>query len=64
MSRLDEDTLERMEGLIKTKSKLSFILSIDDMIEDLLEEGFDSYDIMLYLYDIIENRAKLIEMKK
>jgi hypothetical protein len=53
---MEAQVIDRMEGLIDQKSKQRFIELIDDIVYDLVEEGFDELDVASYLSGIIAER--------
>ena len=55
MDNLDSHTVERIEGITSTKDLKQFSESTDNIIDNLINEGFDSETIYEYL------RGKIIE---
>jgi hypothetical protein len=53
---MEAQVIDRMEGLINQKSKQRFIELIDEIVDDLVEEGFDELDVASYLSGIIAER--------
>jgi hypothetical protein len=53
---MEVQVIDRMEGLVNQKSKQRFIELIDDIVDDLVEEGFDELDVASYLSGIIAER--------
>jgi hypothetical protein len=53
---MEAQVIDRMEGLINQKSKQRFIELIDEIVDDLVEEGFDELDVATYLSGIIAER--------
>jgi|688.fasta_scaffold578377_4 hypothetical protein len=53
---MEAQVIDRMEGLINQKSKQRFIELIDEIMDDLMEEGFDELDVATYLSGIIAER--------
>ena len=53
---MEAQVIDRMEGLIDQRSKQRFIELIDDIVDDLVEEGFDELDVATYLSGIIAER--------
>jgi hypothetical protein len=53
---MEAQVIDRMEGLIDQKSKQRFIELVDEMVDDLVEEGFDELDVASYLSGIIAER--------
>jgi hypothetical protein len=53
---MEAQVIDRMEGLIIQKSKQRFIELIDEIVDDLVEEGFDELDVATYLSGIIAER--------
>ena len=53
---MEAHVIDRMEGLVNQVNKQRFIELIDDITEDLVEEGFDELEVALYLSNIIAER--------
>jgi hypothetical protein len=53
---MEAQVIDRMEGLINQKSKQRFIELVDDIVDDLVEEGFDELDVASYLSGVIAER--------
>jgi hypothetical protein len=53
---MEAQVIDRMEGLVNQKSKQRFIELVDEIVDDLVEEGFDELDVATYLSGIIAER--------
>ena len=53
---MEAHVIDRMEGLVNQVNKQRFIELIDDIVDDLVEEGFDEMDVASYLSGIIAER--------
>ena len=53
---MEAHVIDRMEGLVNQVNKQRFIELIDDIVDDLVEEGFDEMDVASYLSGIIIER--------
>ena len=53
---MEAQVIDRMEGLINQKSKQRFIELMDEIVDDLVEEGFDELDVASYLSGVIAER--------
>jgi len=58
MKGLSKEAVERMEGLISIKEWCSFKESVYELVNDLLEEGFEEGDITLFLTGHITRLVK------
>ena len=52
---MDKIIKDRMDGLVTLSTLDNIIYSSIDIYEDLIEEGFDHYQIKQYLNDTINN---------
>ena len=53
---MEAHVIDRMEGLVNQVNKQRFIELVDDIVDDLVEEGFDELEVALYLSNIIAER--------
>jgi hypothetical protein len=53
---MEAQVIDRMEGLIDQRSKQRFIELMDEIVDDLMEEGFDELDVASYLSGVIAER--------
>jgi PAB1-binding protein PBP1 len=55
--RLSPGNVKRMEGLVRTKSHKSFIASANEMVQDLLDDGYSFYEAHQFLINVIETEV-------
>lgn len=59
--RLSRANINRIEGLIKTKSYNNFINAANSIVEDMYTDGYEFYEAHQYLIHLIENEVKFEE---
>jgi hypothetical protein len=50
---MEAQVIDRMEGLVNQKSKQRFIELIDNIVDELVEDGFEQIDVATYLTEVI-----------
>lgn len=47
------DQIDRIEGIISKKNILQFKDTIDNIVDELVEDGFEEIDVATYLTEVI-----------
>jgi hypothetical protein len=59
--KLDKHTIERIEGLTNTNALLNFKESVNIIILDMVNEGWEYEDAKDYMFDVIEANIEVCQ---